>query len=58
MTVVAVRAARAMKTPITATAMAGGTNYNQLKALRGSGRNSSGRGSGDGGNRDVNSNIN
>jgi hypothetical protein len=38
--------------------MVGGTNKNQLKAIRGSGRNGSGGGSGDvgGGNRNGNSN--
>ncbi len=40
------------------TAMAGGTNNDQLKAIRGSGRNGGGGGSGDGGNGNRNSNSN
>jgi hypothetical protein len=58
MTVAAVRAVGATKTTSTVTAMAGGTNKNQLKARRGSGRNSGGNGSSDGGNGDRNSNSN
>jgi hypothetical protein len=54
MTVVPVRAAGATKTAL----VAGGTNNNQLKARRGSGRNGGGSGSNDGGNSDGNSNIN
>jgi hypothetical protein len=57
MAVAAVRAAGATKTTMV-TAMAGGTNYNQLKARRGSGRNGGGGGSGNGGNGDGNSNSN
>ncbi len=38
--------------------MAGGTNNNQLKAIRHSGRNGGGGGSGDGGNSNRNSNSN
>ncbi len=53
----AVRAAGAIKTT-TVTAMAGGTNNNQLKARRGSGRNGRGGNSGDGGNGDGNSDSN
>jgi hypothetical protein len=53
MTVVAVRAAGATKTN-TVTAIGGGTNNNQLKAIRGRKRN----GSSDGGEGDVNSNSN
>jgi hypothetical protein len=55
MTVAAVRAAGATKTTMV-TAMAGGTNNNQLKTRRGSGRNGGGGDSGDGGNGDGNSN--
>jgi hypothetical protein len=40
------------------TAMAGGTNNNQLKAMGSSRRNGSGGGSGDGGNGNGNSNSN
>jgi hypothetical protein len=57
MTVAAVRAAGATKTT-TVTAMAGGTNNNQLKAIRGSRRNGGGIGSRDSGNDDRNSNSN
>ncbi len=49
-----VRAAGATKTT-TMTAMAGGTDNNQLKARRGSGRINGGSGSDDGGNSDGNS---
>jgi hypothetical protein len=56
MTTVAVRAVGATKTTTTVTAMAGGTNNNQLKARRGCGRNGRGNVSGDGSNRDGNSN--
>ncbi len=52
------RAAGATKTINTVTAMAGGTNNNQLKARRGSGRNGGGSGSGDSGNGDKNSDSN
>ncbi len=51
------RAARATKTTMV-TAMAGGTNNNQLKARRGSRRNSVGSDSEDGGNGNGNSNSN
>jgi hypothetical protein len=57
MTVVAVRAAGATKTTMV-TAMGGGTNNNQLKAIRGSERNGCSGGSGDGGEGDVNSDSN
>jgi hypothetical protein len=52
-----VRAAGATKTTMV-TAMGGGTNNNQLKAIRGSKRNGSGGGSGDGGEGDANSDSN
>jgi hypothetical protein len=55
--VVAVRAVGATKTTVV-TAMVEGTNNNQLKAIRGSGRNSGGGGSGGGGVGNQNSNSN
>jgi hypothetical protein len=55
--VAAVNAAGATKTTMV-TAMGGGTNNNQLKAIRGSKRNGGGGGSGDSGNGNVNSNSN
>ncbi len=51
------RAARVTKTT-TVTAMARGTNNNQLKARRDSGRNGRGGNSGDGGNGDGSSDSN
>ncbi len=51
------RAAGATKTT-TVTAMSGGTNNNQLKAIKGSGRNGGGGGSGDGGNGNGNRDSN
>jgi hypothetical protein len=57
MTVAAVRAAGATKTT-TVTAMGGGTNKNQPKAIRGSERNGGSSGSGDDGKGNVNSNSN
>ncbi len=51
------RAAGATKTTMV-TAITGGTNNNQLKAIRGSRRYGSGGGSGDGGNGDRDSNSN
>ncbi len=51
------RAARAAKTSMV-TAMAGGTNNNQLKAIRGSRRNGGSGGSGDSDNGNRNSNSN
>jgi hypothetical protein len=55
--VAAVRAVGATKTTMVI-AKAGGTNNNQLKARRGSGRNGRGGGSGSGGNSDGNSDSN
>ncbi len=51
------RAAGTTKTAMV-TAMGGGTNNNQLKAIRGSRRNGSSGGNGDGGKGDVNSDSN
>jgi hypothetical protein len=55
MTVAAVMAAGVTKTTAV-TEMAGGTNSNQLKAIRGSRRNGGGGGSSDGGDGNRNSN--
>jgi hypothetical protein len=52
-----VRAAGATKAT-TVTARGGGINNNQLKAIRGSGRNGGGGGSSDGGKGDINNNSN
>ncbi len=57
MTVAAVRAVGATKTTMV-TAMAGGTNNNQLKARRGSRINGRGSNSSNGGNSDGNSDSN